>query len=161
TPGTTASDRPGGGPRTGEGKRGNRSQAAALRERRPADQEPAPLRPGAWGRVTQEHDLHASRGPQPRDDPFPDSWTGASACRPETRYRGGHGWRDPGWRRADEPNRLDPAFRRGYRGDHRGGTDVRQSRQPPNQAQADALQVDERPRAGRDVHLAHLLVAGE
>ena len=104
-----------------DGKRGHRRPAATLRERRPAHQEPAAVRPGAWGRVAQEHDLHAAGRTQPRDDPVPHSGAGASGRRPEAPHLGGHGRRDPGGRGADESDRLDPAFGCGYRGDHRGG----------------------------------------
>ena len=65
------------------------------------------------------------RRTQPWDDPVPNSGAGASGGRPEASHLGGHGRRDPGGRGADESDRLDPAFGCGYRGDHRGGTDVR------------------------------------
>ena len=63
--GAAAPDRPGSGPGAGRTNE-NRREAPTLRERRPARQEPAAVRPGPWRRVAQEHDLHAAGCPEPR-----------------------------------------------------------------------------------------------
>ena len=132
----------------------------AVRERRPAREEPAAVRPGPRRRDAEEHDLPAAGRTEPRDDPLPHSGPGTSGRRPEAADLGGHGRRDSSRARiATNPTVSIQLSGRGYRGDHRGGQDVRQHRQPPVQDSADALQVAGHPRAGRDVHLAHLPVA--
>ena len=89
----------------------DRRETPAVRERRPAHQEPAAVRPGSRRRDAQEHDLHAAGRTQPRDDPLPHSGPGTSGRRPEAPHLGGHGRRDSGGRGADQSDGLDSSFR--------------------------------------------------
>ena len=91
---------------TGEDEHGGGRAAAAVRERRPAHQEPAAVRPGPRRRIAQEHDLHAAGCPEPRDDPLPHSGPGASGRRPEAAHLGGHRWARSGSARSRPTRRC-------------------------------------------------------
>ena len=143
-------------------RRDRRREAAALRERRPAREEPAAVRPGPRGRGAQEHDLHAAGGPEPRDDPVPHSGPGASGRRPEAPAPGRAWSARSGSARSRPTRRSRSSFRAWI---PRAIIEAARAYDNPGnrqyQAAADALQVDGHARAGRDVHLALLLVAGQ